>query len=393
MSEEPEDYSPDTRQSHTHTPELADPPDPVEDQTTVEESVDELQDLYVQRNSLEAYHRMITEAGNDGLDHVANQIMRVNLQQLKLRRNSVGMESFDATVEYISVEGISEWLKDVGARIKQLIDKLITLAKEYATRIMSGIEGVKSQAEELTERARKGGRKPSNELHDTDKEITIGDPAILWANDSFCLSECKPEQEVVKFFTSIWPKYAKDQITRAKKMMADYDVANGNLEQFESNLEFLGNHQSLVHNVTRYVLPGNKQIGFKFVALGPELIDAEDASPAPGSYTLKVRTPAEINGTLRTNVATMNALGSMFRGESEVLHEMASLSEALMSLEDRRAEAFWKSAKEDLDEISKAIMELITRLKPNYDPIARHLAKVGTARNLVCRKELDALGQ
>lgn len=393
MQEESEDQTTDTRQSHTHSPDLANAPDPIEDQTMIEDTVDQLQDLYVQRATLESYHGLVKAAGPDGLDHVASQIMMVNLNQLKLRRNSVGMESFDMGVDRVTIEDFSEWLSDVGEKIKALIERLVQMAKDLAARVMSGVEGVKKQSEELIDRIRNRGRKPANELHDENREITISDPGILWANGKFCVEDCKSEQEVIKFFVNIWPKYAKDQISRAKKMMAEYDVANGNLEDFDSNLAFVGNHKSLVANITRQVLPGNVRVGFKYGALGPELVEAEDATPAPASHSFEVRPVALINNTLKANVATMNALASMFRSEADVLHDMSTMSEALMKLEDRRGEALWKSARADLDEISKKIMDLIGRLKPNYDPIARHLAKVGTARNMVCRKELDALGQ
>ncbi|ABY62986.1 internal head protein [Pseudomonas phage 201phi2-1] len=384
----------DTRQDPHNRPALSDSPvEPVEENIIVTDVLDECQDLIIQRAALERYRDQLVQAGPDGLDHVAKHFMLVGLQQLKVRKNSTGMESFDADRETVTVEDFSEWLSNLGERIKQLINKLIALAKQAASKIMSGIEGVKTQSEELMERARKSARRPSNERHGEGKEITIDSPSLLWTDGEFCVGDCKSEQNVVKFFVGAWPKYAIDQIQRAKKMISEYDVESGNSDNFESNMGFIGNHQSLVATVTRDILPGNKQIAFKYVALGPELVDAEDAQPAPDKHSFEIRTLVEITSTLKQNVATMNALGQMYRSESEVLTEMATLADALMKLEGRRGETVWKSARDGLDDISKAMMDLIGRLKPNYDPIVRHLAKVGTARNAVCRKELDALGQ
>lgn len=388
----------DTRENPSNRPALATPEEePVEQNIIITDAVDKLQDMIVQRAALENYRDMVLAAGPDGIDPVARQIMAINLQQLKLNRNSVGMESFDSGCQEISAEDFSEWLSSLGEKIKALIERLIAMAKEYASKIMSGVESVKTQAEELMERVRKRTRtasnEASNELHGHAQTVDIDNPSLLWANGEFCVADCRPEQEVVKFFITTWPKYAKDQVTRAKKMISEYDVESGNSENFESNIGFIGNHQSLVNNITSLVLPGNKAVAFKYVALGPELIEAPDAEPAPDSHSFGVRTLAEINGTLKSNVATMNALGNMFKSESEVLQDMASLSDALMGLESRRGETVWKSARDGLDDISKAMMDLIARLKPNYDPIVRHLAKVGNARNAVCRKELDALGQ
>lgn len=386
--------SDDTRQNPSNRPSLTTPEEePVEQNIIVADTLDQMQAMIVQRAALENYRDMVLAAGPDGLDPVAKKIMLANLQQLKVQRNSIGMESFNSEHEEVTVENFSEWLSSLGEKIKALIERLIAMAKEYASKIMTGVESVKTQAEELMERIRKKARRPSNELHEAGQEISVEQPALLWANGEFCIGDCKSEQEVVKFFTTIWPKYAKDQITRAKKMISEYDVESGNSENFEANMDFLGNHQSLVANITRAILPGNKQIAFKYVALGPELVDAADAEPAPASYSFEVRTLNEISSSLKSNVATMNALGHMFRSEAEVLNEMATLSEALMGLENRRGETVWKSARDGLDDISKAMMGLIGRLKPEYDPIVRHLAKVGTARNALCRKELDALGQ
>ncbi len=363
------------------------------DETIVQHVLMDARELMTTRQALENYRDMVSSAGIDGLDPIAKKLMMVNLQQLKLKGNTVGMESFDVTNDSISVEDFAEWINGLSDKIKSLIDKLIALAKDYASKIMSGVESVKSQAEDLINRARKSTKRPANELHGDDKEVSIDNPSILWANGEFCIGDCRSEQEVVKFFLNVWPKYAKEQISRAKKMVGEYDVETGNSENFEANMGFIGNHQTLVAGITKEVLPGNKQIAFKYVALGPELVDAEDAEPAPAKHSFEVRSLSEINTALKANISTMNALGSLFKAESEVLHDMSSLSEALMQLEGRRGETIWKSARDGLDDISTAMLDLIGRLKPSYDPIVRHLAKVGNARNAICRKELDALGQ
>lgn len=388
----------DTRQNPANRPELAEtPPDPVETGIEIEDCVDELNGLIVQRAALENYRDLVATAGADGLDPTAKRLMLINLAQIKARSRSYGMESFDSDREEISVEDFGEWLSDLGQRIKDLIAKLIAVAEEYASKLMSGIEGVKTKAEELMDRIRRRKaagpqKRVANELHDGDI-IKVDAPAILWANGELCVGDCRGEQEVVKFFVQTWPRYAKEQITRAKKMISEYDVESGNSDNFESNIGFIGNHGSVVNYITRHVLPGNKSIAFKYVALGPELVDAEDATPAPAVVEYEIRPMVEITNALKANIATMNALGAMFKAESEVLHDMSTLSDALMGLENRRNETVWKSARDGLDDISRAMMELIGRLKPNYDPIVRHLAKVGTARNAVCQRELDALGQ
>lgn len=384
----------DTRHNSTNQPELVDAlPEPVEPGTEIENCVEELNCLIIQRTALENYRDQFEAAGPDGLDHTAKQFMLVNLKQLKLRRSSHGMESFDTTKDDLSLEDFSEWLGNLGKKIKEFIERLIEMAKAFAAKVMAGIETVKATASDLMDRLSKRPRRAANELHEGEKVINIDAPAILWADGKFCNGECRSEQEVIKFFIGTWPKYAKDQIKRAKKMISEYDVESGNSENFESNIGFIGNHQSLVQEITKVVLPGNKKIGFKYITLGPELIEAEGAEQAPDKHSFAVRTAVEINNTLKINIATMNALGQMFKSESEVLHDMASLSDALLGLENRRGETVWKSARDGLDDISKAMMDLIVRLKPDYDPIVRHLAKVGTARNAICSKELDALGQ
>jgi hypothetical protein len=137
------------------------------------------------------------------------------------------------------------------------------------------------------------------------------------------------------------------------------------------------------------VLPGNKAIAFQHIALGPYLEDI-DAKSAPDSHTYAVRTFAEIQGTLKKNIATMNALGSMFNAEAKIYDEMGTLSKAVAELENRRGETVWKSAKEDLDTISDMMLDLVVKLKPSYDPIVSYLGKIGAARNAACLQELDA---
>lgn len=387
--------SEDTRQDPSSLPALNnDAADDLEySSNTIEDTVVSVRELIDIRTSVECYRDQLKAAGQDGLDPVAKQLMAINLQQLKARPKSYGLESFDAEQE-VTLEDFSEWLGNLGERIKQLIDKFIKYAKEYAARIMTGVEKVKTQAEELIERAKgRSKNKASNELHDEGQVINLGSVAILFADGEFCLSDHRAEKEVIKFFDASWPRYAKDQITRAKKMIAEYDVESGNSENFEANIGFLGNHTSFTNSVTAVVLPGNKQVGFKYGALGPELVNAEGAKEAPSEYSFTTRSSAEVNNTLKQNVVMLNALSGLFKADSSVLNEMATLSEALLGLENRRGETVWKSAREGLDDISKAMMELINKLKPNYDPIVRHLTTVANARNAVCRKELDALGQ
>lgn len=385
--------SDDTRQNPGNRPDLVDQVDDLSyDENTVEDTVLEIKELMGLRSTLENYRDQVAAAGTDGLDPIAKLLMQVNMRRVTIQCNSVGMESFNPGTVDVSTEDFSEALKGVGEKIMALINKLIDMAKQFAAKIMSGVESVKTQAEELMTKIKKraGGSTASNEFHDGDPKVTISSPGILFSDGEFCLDDCRSEQEVIKFFMSPWPKYAIDQVNRAKKMISEYDVESGNSENFESNAGFIGNHESLVANIKKSILPGNKSVGFKYVALGPDLVDAEGAQEAPESHTFNVRTEGEINGTLRKNIATMNALGGLFKQEAEVLNHMATLSKALGDLESRRGETVWKSARGSLDEISNMMMDLITRLKPNYDPIVRHLAKVGSARNAAVRKELDA---
>ena len=387
--------SEDTRENHTHRPddELAD--DHTYDSNFIQDSVLEVQELMGVRTALENYRDQVAAAGIDGLDPVAQQMMLVNLRQLKLSRAGIGLESFDQAKDTLSVEDFSGSLSALGKKIMEIINRLIEMAKQFAKKMMAGLETVKTTAEDLMDQIRRKKRGPtrnvSQELHTDETTITIDSPGILFADGKFCIDDCKSEQEIIKFFIQQWPKYAVDQVNRAKKMISEYDVESGNSENFESNAGFIGNHESMVKAITEAVLPGNKVVNFKYTALGPELVDAEGAAKAPASHTYTVRTEVEMNGTLRKNIATMNALGTMYKEENTVLTAMAGLAEALNKLEGRRGETIFKGARDGLDAISNMMMDLITRLKPNYDPIIRHLARVGTARNATVRKEFEAM--
>lgn len=386
----------DTRENPSNLPDLVKQVDDHSlDANTIQDTVLEVQQLMGVRTALEHYRDQVAAAGVDGLDPIAKQLMLVNLQHLKLNRNAIGMEDFTLQQDTLSAEDFTESLSGLSEKIMALINRLIEMAKQFASKMMSGLENVKTQAEDLMDQIRnkkRGSTKHvSNEFHDGEVTVTIENPSILFADGHFCIDDCRSEQEVIKFFLQQWPKYAVEQISRAKKMISEYDVESGNSDNFESNAGFIGNHESLVRNITEAVLPGNKAIAFKYVALGPELVDAENASPAPAKHTYAIRTEVEMNGTLRKNIATMNALGKLYREEATVLREMSNLADAVSGLEGRRGETIFKSARNGLDAISNMMMDLITRLKPNYDPIIRHLARVGTARNVAVRKELDAV--
>lgn len=381
----------DTRENPSNRPELlvADF-DQEYDGDVVQDTVLEIKELMGLRSSVERFHEQVKAAGKDGLDPIAKAIMQVNLRNVKLANStSYSLEDFGQGDELPSNEDFMEKAKGLGEKIAELISKLIAHAKQFAAKIMSGIDSVKTKAEELLKR--RTGAKASNELHEGDKVITLKSPGMLFANGEFCLGECRTEQEVVKFFLTQWPKYAIDQINRAKKMISEYDVESGNSDNFKANFDFIGKHQSLVNSIVEKVLPGNKSIGFKLVALGPYLKDAEDAKPAPDEHSFAVRTLAEIQGTLRKNAATMEACAKLFQEEADVLQHMTTLSKAIADLEGRRTETHWKSAKEDLDTITSLMLDLVIKLKPNYDPIVSYLGKVGAARNAACEQELAAL--
>lgn len=383
----------DNRQNPSNLPALIDTPDDHEyDADMVQDTVLEVKELLGVRTALENYRDQIQAAGVDGLDPVAKAIMQVNLTHLQVSRPSVGLEAFNPGM-LPSMEDIGEQLSNLGKKIMVLINKLIETAKRFAAKIMSGIETVKTQAEELIDRIRnkRSGQEKSFEFHKEEREVTISSPGILFADGVFCLDDFQAEQDVIKFFTGHWPKYVADQINRAKKMIAEYDVESGNSENFNANAEFIGNHESMARGILDVVLPGNQSIAFKYVALGPELVDAKGVKAAPDTHSFPVRPDVEITGTLRKNVVTMNALGNLFKEEGNILQQMSTLSRALGELENRRGETVWKSAREGLDTISNMMMDLITKLNPHYDPIIRHLAKIGTARNATCRKEMDTV--
>lgn len=383
----------DTRQNPSNRPALPDSeqePDMSED---IESNpAKDLEQLLVDRVAVERFYHAVNNAGKDGLSEQAKIALKIGLSQLKLPGIVISNEDYVGL--NISAEDLKEQLAAIGRKIMEVIEKLIDKAKELGSRIMSGIDGVINEAEELIKRAKSGkgpAKQIANELHD-DSQIAISAPAILWADGEFCIGDCKSELEVIKFFQTTWPKYAEQQINRAKTMVGEYDVESGNSENFRANADFIGNHQSLVNGITQLTLPGNKKIAFKYVALGPELVDAEGAKPAPPTIDLDVRDSNAIQHTLRANIEHMKQLSKLFAAEAEVLHQMKTLSQAVMELENRRGETIFKGARDDLDTITQMVMGLVNRLNPNYDPIVRHLAKVGTARNLVCRKELDARG-
>ena len=346
--------------------------------------------LITLRTSLELYSDQINLAGKDGLDPIAKAIMATNLMRT-VNEKGYGLESFDEGT-LPATEDFSETIKKIGAKIMELIKRLIDKAKEYASKIMSGLATVTNKAEELIERSRGNRTKASNELHEGEQMVTINSPSILFSDGHFCLDDCKSEQEVIKFFIGPWPKYAVEQINRAKRMIDEYDVESGNSENFKANSAFMGNHKSLVSMIEGRILPGNKVIEFKDVALGPYLTDDENAKPAPDTYSYVARTSAEIQGTLRKNIATMAAVGKLFTEESNIYTQMATLAKSIAKLDSRRNETVWKSAREDLDTISTMMMDLIIRLKPNYEPIVTYLGRVGAARNAACQQELNLVG-
>lgn len=384
MSEQKE-----TRQQHGNNIDLTSHPDQDNVENMVNDEAKEFSQLITDRAALEKYHDQVVAAGKDGLHPVAARAMMIGLNHIGYAKDKVSNENY--TDINISVEDLASYLKEISKKILAFIEALIAKGKEYASKIMSGIDGVVKEAEELIQRARGKRTRSSNELHD-DKTITIGSPGILMVNGELCLDECRDEAEVVKFFQGAWPQYAIDQIKRARKMISEYDVESGNSDNFKSNAEFLGNHKSLVARVEDIILPGDKKIGFKYVALGPELIDADNVKESPSSYTLDVRDSTTIVKTLRDNIEHMKSMAKMFSAEANVLQEMRGLSQSVADLENRRGETIFKGARDDLDTISTMVMGLVNRLKPNYDPIVRHLAKVGTARNAVCRQELEAQG-
>lgn len=385
----------DTRQDPSNLPNIADAPvEPDMSENIVSDGgALELEALLTDRVTVEKFYGQIKDAGRDGLDPVAQKALLIGLNNIRSVGVKVSTEDF--TDINVSTEDIGEYLKAIGKRIMELIDALIEKAKVLGAKIMSGVTGVINDAEELIDRARSRPKRKdnvaSNELHG-DKTITLSNPSILMADGEFCSGDCKSEVEVVKFFQGPWPQYAIDQIKRARKMISEYDVESGNSDNFKHNAEFLGNHSSLVNRITEIILPGNKAVAFKYVALGPELVDAENAKPAPETFTMDVRESTSITKTLKENIEHMRGLSKILEEEAKVLHEMKELSKGVQDLEGRRGETIFKGAREDLDQISNMIMGLVNRLKPNLDPIVRHLARVGAARNAVCRQELDARG-
>lgn len=351
----------------------------------------ELIRLSQERVSLERIHTQLKNSGYDGLSGVSKKAMLISLSLISKDYSTVSNEDF--TDINISAEDIGEKIKAIGKAILEFIKQLIAKGKEFATKILTGVEGVIKEAEELLDRARDkpNRRVASNELHDG-KTIVVNSPGILMADGHFCAADCKSEIEVIKFFQGPWPKYVEEQIKRTNKMIGEYDVESGNSDNFKSNAEFIGNHTTFVASIEKLILPGNKNIKFKYGALGPELVDDTDAKDPPETYEMEVRPSTTIVKTLRDNIDRMRSLTKLFEAEAGVLHSMNELSKAVMALENRRGETIFKGARDDLDTISNMVMALINKLNPNYNSFVRHIAKVATARNAVCRQELDAHG-
>lgn len=368
------------------------------DQTIVEETVlgNELTELVETHASLEAYGRLLRQAGPDGITRQAAGFMRVGLEQFhsdghvdfsKLISSMEDMgegEKQHLLPSKIKSGGLGDKIKEVAGKIWEWLKKTWEKAKQFVEKLRNGVVGLERKLNAAKKAAASAGNKSG-------ASFTVPNPGRIAVGTKVEINFPDSLKAVSALACKVYPERMTQFYNVIASSIGNFDPASGDAQEVMGQLE---KAKDILADVkfSDTVLPGNVKIDVSEDGISFGITETE--SPSIEETKAQARSGSVIGSQLTTMTVVLDGLKGYYSRHEQMAAAAAKVGAALEKLKKASAGSdMEKGAGETAESISSAAGSLLHKANPRGNEIIRYLARTTSAYADVILAELNVDGK
>lgn len=368
------------------------------DQTLVEETAmrNDVGELVEAQVAMEAYAKLLKQAGPDGITRQAAGFLRVGLEQfhndghIDFSKEIASMEEMGEGQKQhllpskIKSGGLGEKIKEIAKKLWEWLKGLWAKGKKFVEQLKTGVVQLDRKLKKAQALAEKAGNKAGG-------EFTVPNPERIAIGNKVEINFPNEMKAVAMMAGKVYPERMVEFYNAIATTLANYDVASGDPADVMAQLE---KAKGILEDVSssKTTLPGGVRLDVSEDGISYGI--AEDEKPEVGETKAAARSASTIAQQLKEMTAVLEILKSYDQIYAKMAHASEGVEQACVKLyassgkDDMEA-----SAGETAGQIVSAVSNLLHKANPRGNEIIRYLAHTTSAYVDVVLAELGGADQ
>lgn len=368
------------------------------DQTIVEQTGlgNELTELVETQVAMEAYARLLRQAGPDGITRQAAGFMRVGLEQFhndghvdfsKLIGSMEDMgdgEKQHLLPSKIKGGGLGDKIKEVAGKIWEWLKKTWEKAKQFIEKLRNGVVGLERKLNAAKKAASAAGNKSG-------ASFTVPNPGKIAVGNKVEINFPDSLKAVTALACKVYPERMTQFYNAVASTIGNFDAASGDPQEVLGQLEKAADILKDV-KFSDTVLPGNVKIDVSEDGISFGITETE--APEISETKAAARSGSVIGSQLSTMQTVLDGLKGYYAKHEAMAAAAAKVGQALEKLKkDSSGEGMEDGAANTASEIESAAGKVLHKANPRGNEIIRYLARTTSAYADVILAELNVDGK
>lgn len=375
------------------------------DRTVVEETElrNDLGEMVETQVALEAYAKLLRQAGPDGITRQAAGFLRVGLEQfhndghIDLSREIASMEDMGEGDKQhllpskIKGGGLAGKLKEIAAKIWEWLKKTWDKAKTFVDQLRNGVV-------QLERKIKKIGRALEGSMTPPQGEFEIPNPDRIAVGDKVEINFPNSMKAVTLLATKVYPERMTQFYTAIANTLANFDVASGDASEINETLDKAADVLRDIAE-SEQVLPGNVKIevggdGLSYgIAEGSSYYAGREKNAVSGE-TAQARSGNTIMQQVKELQVVLNELKAYPERHEKMAAAAAKVGQALERIKSASSgENMEEGASKTAEAFESKVGQLLHKANPRGNEIIRYLARTTSAFADVIIAELKLSGK
>lgn len=368
------------------------------DQTIVEQTQlgNELGEIVETQVALEAYAKLMRQAGPDGITRQAAGFMRVSLEQFhhdghidfsKLIGSMEDMgdgEKQHLLPSKLKSNSLGDKIKEVAGKVWEWLKKTWEKAKQFVEKLRNGVIGLERKLNAAKKAATAAGNKSG-------ATFTVPNPGRIAVGNKVEINYPDSLKAVSALACKVYPERMTQFYNAVASTISNFNPTSGDPAEITSLLE---KAKGLLEDIkfSDTVLPGNVKIDVSEDGISFGITEAESVDV--GETKASARSGSTINSQLTTMGVVLDGLKGYYSRHEEMAAAAAKVGEALKKLKAVSGGTdMEKGAAETASNIESQVGQLVHKANPRGNEIIRYLARTTSAYADVILAELNVDGK
>ncbi|QBJ02635.1 internal head protein [Pseudomonas phage Psa21] len=367
------------------------------DNTIVESTAmgNELTEIVETQVAMEAYAKLLRQAGPDGITRQAAGFMRVGLEQFQ-HDGHVDFSQLIASMEdmgegdkqhlvpaKLKSDSLGSKIKELAAKVWEWLKGLWEKSKTFVTQLLQGVVGLERKLKKAQSAAQAAGSKSGGEFKvpNPDRIAIAGKVTIGYPNELKAVS---------MLATNVYPERMAEFYNAVAAAIGNFDVAAGDSQEVMGKLE---DAKAILDDVkaTDRPLPGGVKIDVSESGVSFGIAEGEGGDVS--ETTAQARSGSTIASDLKDMFIVLEGLKGYGKRHEAMSAAAAKVGQALEKLKtESSGENLEDAAATTAEEITSAVGKLLHQANPRGNEIVRYLARTTSAYADVILAELKVDG-